>query len=151
MKRFLTILLLFILVFTGYFILTSGSTNHDGKCTGSAYCSACKNCSACRHCNNGGSCGVCRGINLKSERNFYPTPRKTSNATSYRSINSSSHKIGVVLRETNVRSQPNTKAKIICTVDYTDNIEILQYHGEWIKIKVYDNQRVGYVIARNIY
>lgn len=150
------------------------SNEHNGRCTGSAYCSACSNCSRCAHCSAGGTCGVCAGSS--SGRSFYSAPKKSKKTSTKKSNNSYGfYSSGNVLKAKksnpiktyntndekkivvtaipdviNIRNKPSIKARIVEKVHKKERLIIIQNLGNWLKIKVEKTGTVGFVFSKNV-
>lgn len=127
-------------------MFTMGETKEAGRCTGSAYCTACKNCSACKYCNNGGSCGVCSNRSKTKEYHGSSGTSHSNYPTNvYKRQSTVTPKAGIVKQNVNVREKPDAASRKLATITRSDEIQILSYHGGWLKIKVKKTSLVGYV------
>ncbi|SEF49991.1 SH3 domain-containing protein [Halpernia humi] len=150
------------------------SNDHNGRCTGSAYCSACSNCSRCAHCSAGGTCGVCAGSSRG--RSFYSAPKKSKKTKQKKSTNSygfyssgnvakskksnpvktyytNGEKMAVVATISeiaNIRNAPSIKARIVEKVHKNERLIVIQNLGTWLKIKVEKTGTVGFVFHKNV-
>lgn len=128
------------------------------RCTGSAYCNACSDCSRCKHCGNGGSCGVCSSRYTNNSHNYSTSPnsrkytkssRRRSTRKSRKNRNYSTTTINYYVSASfvNLRKGPGTKYAVIMKLSILDTLEYISESGSWIKVKVLENDVVGYVHA----
>ncbi|WP_333809260.1 SH3 domain-containing protein [Flavobacterium sp.] len=132
------------------------STSYDeiGRCTGSAYCTACKNCSRCAHCSNGGTCGVCSG----TSNNFYSSEKKKSRKTTSTNYSNklyttkkyyyADEEITIYNDSINLREKPSTSSKILEKLSFGDKVIFIEKTGDWIKVKVEENENIGYLYSK---
>ncbi len=166
---YLLILLLFIGVTEVYsqestVIASCCSSEDGGRCTGSAYCTACKNCSGCKHCNSVGSCGVCSGgrtVRKKSTSSRKSSTYKTKsskinsiNGSTYSTKKTNTYSISDYLLVTastlNMRSGPGTQYKIVEKLSYYDKLKYLDRKGNWLKVKVVESEKIGWVYYKYV-
>jgi hypothetical protein len=167
----------FIILTFSLFLLNScfkanDNIEHDGRCTGSAYCSACKNCSRCGHCSGGGTCGVCSGDSSgrnspsgSSSKKSKPKKHKTSET--YKSSKTKSNKPPKVfidevnvninspryiagIATTNIYEKPSIKSKIITVVAKNTKLIQLSKKDSWYKVKVKSTGKTGYVFYKDV-
>ncbi|HTM97907.1 MAG TPA: SH3 domain-containing protein [Pedobacter sp.] len=169
----------FILLFSLIVHSTSYSQNEklltdfsikEGRCTGSPYCRICSNCSRCIYCSSGGSCGVCsRGKVSESFHNNLTNSNKIiirshtqgrvqnvfSNGNIYilEDENYSKNYLAnaiVIVDKLNLRTGPGVKYPILSYLHKGNKVAYLASIGEWVKIKVLENNLIGFVNRKYI-
>ena len=136
---------------------------HEGRCTGSAYCSACTSCSRCGHCGSGGTCGVCSGSSSskskpkkhkRSESSTSSKPRKPPKVFIDKvnvnvNINSNNRYIAGVTKIF-IYEKASVKSKIIEKVAKNEKLIRLEKLPDWYKVKVQKSGKTGYVQYKDV-
>lgn len=122
-------------------LLVAACCEEGRGCTGSTYCTACKNCTGCKHCaKNGGRCGVCSS---------YTKKRSVSKTASNPKVLYNKGDLLYVKSETlNLRAGASTKHKVIEKLTQSQQVELLEVKGSWLKVKVKASKNIGYVYAK---
>lgn len=113
-----------------------------GRCSGDASCTACSNCRYCKHCNSGGTCGVCT---------TYSAPVKKKKVSYKAPVLYSMGDIVTVSNPTlNLRNGAGSDYQIIQKLKKGDELEVISYVGEWLKVQVTSSQKIGYVYYKYV-
>lgn len=156
-----TTLLLLLLVFSFHMqsqtfqkkeLLASCCETEGGKCTGSSSCTVCKNCVRCKHCSSGGSCGVCAGTQTN---HFSSSSKKKSTTTKVKTstvkTDYDAGKLLTVIHPTlNLRKEPKSTGIIIQKLAKGDELTLIEKKGDWIKVLVNKNQKIGWVMRKYV-
>ncbi len=160
MKKQLLLLILFLLssnIYSQEKLLASCCEDKDGRCTGSAYCSACSNCSRCKHCSAGGTCGVCYSYSAPVKKkspstNSSASRRSSSKKSSFKSSSEFDNTSFLIVKSKtlNVRTGPGTNYEVIEKLIKGDFLIYLSFEKDWIKVKVVDSGKEGYVYYKYV-
>ncbi|WP_196896143.1 SH3 domain-containing protein [Aureivirga marina] len=125
-----------------------------GRCVGKSNCTACKNCSRCKHCKqNGGSCGVCAGRSYSKNsttKKASPTKPTGLHFSDQKKSDTYLKIMYVTAQFCSLQSKPSNDASSKMNLNYGEEVIYLGKKGDWIKVKVKINSKIGYVKRKNV-